>query len=271
MRKAVLVFIILLAIWGLLPGLLTLQTSFASTYVFGLPKRVTLNSWRWVPWDAMAVWAKNSAIIVVPCTVVSVLISCMAGFGFAKFQFPGNRILFALFVLAMMIPGLILFVPRFVIVTRMGLYNSHIGMMLPVLLNPAGVFFARQYYLGMGDEILDAARVDGCNEWQVFRHIIVPMSKPLVTIVAIFAFSMVWGDLLWQYVMAKSADLYTMVVGLAMAIQADTSGVIALDHGAAAEGVQAAISVLVATPPMVMFIAFSKYFVEGLKIQVAET
>jgi ABC-type glycerol-3-phosphate transport system permease component len=268
-NKVTVVVIILLALWGILPGLLTVQTSFASAYVFGIPKKVSLFNWRWLQWDRILVWAKNSAIVVIPSTVLSIIVSCMAGYGFAKYEFPGRDALFGLFILAMVVPALILFVPRFVIVAKMGFYNSYIGMILPVILNPAGVFFARQYYKGMGDEILDAARVDGANEWQVFRHIILPISKPLITIVALFAFTLAWGDLLWQLLIAKDANLQTMVVGLATTLRGGET--VMLDLGrATAQGIEATISTLVALPPLLLFAAFSKYFVTGLRIQAGD-
>jgi len=267
-KKIVFVLIVLLAVWGILPGLLTVETSFTSAYVFGIPKKVSLNNWQWLDWERIFMWAKNSTIVVVPSVALSVVVSCMAGYGFAKYEFPARDILFTLFVIAMVVPTLILFVPRFVIVAKMGLYNSYVGMILPVILNPAGVFFARQYYKGLGQDVMDAARMDGCNEWQVFRHIILPMSKPLITIVAIFAFSLAWGDLLWQFLMARDRNLQTMIVGLTTILQGNAD---LMDLGnATLQGIEAAISTLVALPPMILFVAFSKYFVTGLKIQVGE-
>ena len=270
MKKIVILFIILLALWGILPGLLTVQTSFASAYVFGIPKRISLSNWQWLDWERIFMWAKNSAIVVVPSTVLSVIVSCMAGYGFAKYEFPGRDALFTLFVIAMVVPALILFVPKFVIIAKMGFYNSYIGMILPVILNPAGVFFARQYYQGMGDDILDAARVDGANEWQVFQKIILPMSKPLITIVALFAFTLAWGDLLWQFIIARNPDLQTLVVGLTSVLQGHQEAMLDLDN-ATVQGIEAAVSTIVALPPMILFASFSKYFVTGLRIQAGQT
>ena len=266
MNKVAIVVIILLALWGILPGLLTVQTSFASAYVFGIPKSLSLHNWRWLDWGRIFVWAKNSAIVVVSATFLSVIVSCMAGYGFAKYEFPARDGLFTLFVIAMVVPALILFVPKFVIVTKIGLYNSHVGMILPVILNPAGVFFARQYYRALDDDILDAARVDGANEWQIFQKVILPMSRPLITIVALFAFSLAWGDLLWQFLIARNPDLQTLVVGLTTILKDQNLALMNLGHGTV-QGIQAAISTLVALPPMILFAAFSKYFVTGLRIQ----
>lgn len=262
----ILIGIVALLVWLLLPGVLTLQTSFTGNFYVGIPKRLTLANWLGVDWSKMLMWIKNTMIVMIPAIVVSVLVSAMAGFGFAKYKYPGSNILFLLVVICMAIPSTLLFLPRFMIALNLNLYNSYAGMIAPVLVSPVGVFFARQFYLSMEDEIIEAAEMDGAGRLRIFWSIILPMSKPLITVLVIFAFGAVWGDLLWQWLIAKDPELFTMTVGLATVIQRYSVDLISIPPGTTRAGLNTVISTVVGLPPLIVFAALSKYFVEGLKI-----
>ena len=150
----------LVALWAILPPLLTLEASFMKSYAFINPLRaikgMSLDNWRYLPYAKIARWTLNSLIVCGASTVGGTLACSLAGFGFAKYRFPFKDGLFMLFLLAMMIPPTLLFLPRFLIVRSAGLLDTHLGMIAPMLIYPAGVFFARQYISKLPDELVEA-------------------------------------------------------------------------------------------------------------------
>ena len=270
-RLVVILVLILLAVWFLLPPLLTFQTSFMKTYAFINPIRaiqyMSLANWQHLPFNLLLRWGANSLFVCTVSTAVAVIICVAAGFGFAKFDFPAKEAIFGLFLLGMMIPITLLFLPRFLIIQRMGFFDSYFGMILPMLIYPPGIFFARQYISHLPDELLEAARIDGASDFQILRYVIVPLCLPLVAILSLFIFVYVWQQFMWQFIIVRNSDLQTLIVGLGMVLRGMTgAGDFGISEGSpiSLEGLQAAGSVILALPPLVIFLIGQKYFVSGL-------
>jgi multiple sugar transport system permease protein len=261
-RSVLYIILGLLALWTLLPPLLTLETSFLPTYAFVNPLRaikgMSLANWQYLPYDRIIKWSLNSLVVCGVSTVVGTLVCSLAGFGFAKYEFPLKDSLFMLFLLAMMIPPTLLFLPRFLIIRNMGLLDTHLGMIAPMLIYPAGVFFARQYISKLPDELVEAARMDGASDWQVFRYVIFPLSLPLVAVLSLFIFVFTWQQYMWQLIIARSEDVVTLIVGLGSLLRGLAGGGTYAglsEHSAVSiEGLQAAASVIIAIPTLLVYL-----------------
>ena len=261
-RSVLYIILGLVALWAILPPLLTLEASFMKSYAFINPLRaikgMSLDNWRYLPYNKIARWTLNSLIVCGVSTVGGTLACSLAGFGFAKYKFPFKDGLFMLFLLAMMIPPTLLFLPRFLIVRSAGLLDTHLGMIAPMLIYPAGVFFARQYISKLPDELVEAAKVDGATDWQVFRYIIFPLSLPLMAILSLFIFVFTWQQFMWQLIVARSEGVVTLIVGLGSLLRGLAGGGTYAglsEHTAVSlEGLQAASSVVLAIPTLIVFL-----------------
>lgn len=274
--------VILLIAWGvwvILPALITFQTSFLPTYAVMNPtrfiQRASLRNWTTIPGSLLLKWFRNSVIVCGLTTIIATFIATLGGYGFAKYEFPGKRPLFWLFLLAMTIPPMMLFLPRFFTVKTLGLVDSYPGLILPFIIYPAGVFFARQYILGIPDEFAEAARLDGASEFQVFRLIIMPLCLPLLAILSLLVFMPVWGNFMWQFLIARDPELHTVVVGVGNLLRGYAAGGEftvgwAAKQGAYLEGLEAVVSTLLAVPPLMVFILGQRYFVKGLTLGAPE-
>src|SRR5918999_126390 len=196
-------------------------------------------------------------IMVVPFSVtIGNLVFCsMLGFALAKLEFRGKRILFLIVLATLLVPSVVTFMPLFVVVANLELLNTHAGLILPFLAGAFGVFLMRQFILGIPDELLDAARVDGAGEYYIFWRIVMPLcGAPLATL-AILTFLGSWNSFLWPLVAALTQDLYTLPVAVALFSTGQQESNIAL---------QLAGAVIVVVPVLVIFIVLQRFFTQGI-------
>lgn len=157
----------------------------------------------------------NSFIVATGCTVVSLFLSSLSGYAFAKFEFPGKETLFFVFILAaLMIPFEVILIPLYLLFNHLGLVNTYLGIMGPSLLSAFGVFIMRQSIVSIPDDYLDAARIDGLSELQIFFRIIVPMSRPALATLGTIKFIWTWNDFLWPLIMVNNEVMRTVTLGL---------------------------------------------------------
>lgn len=277
MRKLVILGLILMAVIWLLPVYLTLQTSFMSTFTspLNLWGHGHLENWRTLPWNLLGRWAFNSLIVCGTAACLCPLICVSAGYAFVRYEFPGKEIIFYAFLLAIAMPGIVLFLPRYLLVAKVGLTNTHAGLALPALMLPAMVFFARQYLSQIDMAIVEAARLDSASEPRILWSIILPLSMPLVILGMIQGFTAAYRDFMWQYLAGREVETLTAGIGLFLLSNdaAGGFGDIALLHGRqgiSMESLRAATSVLQSLPLVILFIFGQKYFLKGLKIGVPE-
>jgi multiple sugar transport system permease protein len=179
----------------------------------------------------------------------------MLGYALAKLHFPGKKILFAVVLATLMVPGVVTFMPLFVMVANMGLVNTHAGLILPFLAGAFGVFLMRQFIGGIPDELLDAARVDGAGEHYIFWRIVMPLCGPALATLTILTFLASWNSFLWPLVVATSQDMFTLPVAIAFLATGQTETNVAL---------LMAGSVVVIMPVIVVFILLQRHFTQGI-------
>ncbi|HYI65328.1 MAG TPA: carbohydrate ABC transporter permease [Candidatus Limnocylindrales bacterium] len=197
----------------------------------------------------------NSAIVATAVTAGNVIFCSMLGYALAKLQFPGKRILFAVVLGTLMVPGIVTFMPLFVLVANLNLTNTHAGLILPFLVGAFGVFLMRQFIGGIPDELLDAARVDGAGEHYIFWRIVMPLCGPAIATLSILTFLGSWNSFLWPLVVANTEDMYTLPVAIALFATGQQETNIAL---------LMAGSVVVIVPVLIIFILLQRYFTQGI-------
>lgn len=156
----------------------------------------------------------NSAIIAISMILSNVILCSLAGYTFARKDFPGRDLLFLLVVGSMMVPPAGRLIPDYIITARLGMLNTYQGIVLPTAVTGFGIFMMRQFFLTLPSEVEDAARMDGCSEWGVLFRIVLPMSRPAVTSLALFA--LVWSveDVLWPLVVTSDVEMRPLQVGI---------------------------------------------------------
>lgn len=196
----------------------------------------------------------NSAFISVLATVLSVFINGMAGYAFAKLRFGSRDRIFRLLTLALVVPAQVGMLPLFLLLRQLGMVNTYVGVLVPYLASVLGIFLIRQYVLGVPDDLLDAARVDGAGEFRLFRTIVVPVIKPILVTLAAFTFLSAWNDFLWPLIILSDNAKYTLPVALA-----NLSG----EHVQDTELMMAG-SVLTILPALIVFLIFQRAYVRGI-------
>ncbi|WP_404384745.1 carbohydrate ABC transporter permease [Knoellia locipacati] len=197
----------------------------------------------------------NSTVVAVVVTLGNLLFCSMLGYALAMLDFPGKRALFGVVMATLLIPGVVTFVPLFVLVANAGLVDTLPGLMLPFLAAPFGVFLMRQFILGLPRDLLDAGRVDGAGELRIFARIILPLCGPALATLGILTFLGSWNNFLWPLVVAQTEDTYTLPVALALY----SKGQNATNYGLLLAG-----ATVVVTPMLLVFLAFQRRVIEGI-------
>jgi multiple sugar transport system permease protein len=197
-----------------------------------------------------------NSLLVAVVTVLGNLVFCsMVGYSLAKMDFPGKRVLFVLVMITLMTPGVVTFVPLFVLVSKLGLVNTYPALFLPFLTTPLGVFLMRQFMLGIPDALIEAARLDGAGEIRIFARVVLPLCGPPLATLGILTFLGSWNNFLWPLVAAQSEDKYTLPVALSLF----SKGQDATNYGLLLAG-----SVLVITPIVLLFVFLQRFFIQSV-------
>lgn len=197
----------------------------------------------------------NTLLIVVIC-MFGLLLMAAAGYGFAKFTFPGRDILFFLVLVTMMIPGQVTMIPSYLILNGMKLTNTLVGIALPMLVSGFAVFLFRQFMVTIPTEIIEAARIDGAGEWRIFFRIILPMSGPILAVQVVLTFIAGWNSFLWPLIIANDQSLYTLSVGISLLNQQISTN----------PSLQMAASTLMVVPILIVFVVFQRFVVQGFAL-----
>lgn len=196
----------------------------------------------------------NSAFLATAATTLALLFTVPAGYAFAKLRFRGRERTFQALVGALVIPGQIGMLPLFLLLKWMGLVNSYAGALVPWLAGIFGIFLVRQYALSIPDEMMEAGRVDGASEWQIFRRIVLPTLSPVLVTLALFVFLGSWNDFIWPLIILSDQGLYTLPVALAA---------LSREHVQDNELMMAG-SVVTTLPVLIVFLALQRYYLSGL-------
>lgn len=159
-------------------------------------------------------YLSNSVIVTVSATLLTLLVNSMAAFALSKYRFRGRGVIFMLIISTLMVPLSVILVPAFLLITALGWNNQLIGIIIPTIGTPTGVFLLRQYMLTIPDELLDSARIDGASEWRIYWQVILPLAAPALAVLAIFSTIWRWNDFLWPKIVMTSNEMFTLQVGL---------------------------------------------------------
>jgi multiple sugar transport system permease protein len=215
-------------------------------------------------------WFVNSAFIAIVVVTLQTFFNALCAYCFAKRKFPGRDAIFLVFLGTMMIPGMVLLIPNYIILQHIpfmggndwtgsggaGLLNNYAGLILPQIVTAFGIFLLRQYMLSIPDQLLEAARIDGASEFRIFRSVVLPLCTPALAANAIFSFQAVWEDFFWPLIVMTDPEKYTVPVGLALFVVQNRTSWTLLFAG----------SVIATLPMLIVFLFLQRYFVQGIAL-----
>lgn len=159
-------------------------------------------------------YLRNTVVVTIAATLLTLLVNSMAAFALSKYQFRGRDIILLLTISTLMVPLSVILIPVFLVITQIGWNNNLLGIIVPAAATPTGVFLLRQYMLTIPDELIDSARIDGASEWRIYLQIILPLARPALAVLAIFSIMWRWNDFLWPLIVLSRSELFTLQVGL---------------------------------------------------------
>jgi len=203
-------------------------------------------------------WGLNTLIFATSVTAITLVIDTLAGYAFARLRFPGRGVLFAVVISTLMIPTAAVVAPLYIMVSHMPSWthagiNTYLGMILPMVCSPLGVFMMRQFISTLPEGLVEAARLDGASEFQIFRKIVLPLMKPAIVVLGIFTFMFQWVNFLWPLVITTTDKMKTLTVGIA-----SLQGQFVTDWG-----VISAAAVMTMLPVLIVFLIFQRWFVQA--------
>jgi len=202
----------------------------------------------------LARYLLNSALLSVSVTAISLAINSMAGFAFAKYRFRGRDQLFKMLVASMIIPSQVTMLPLFLMLNKMGLINTYMGVIIPGMAGIFGIFLIRQFAMSIPDSLIEAARMDGASDFRIYWSLILPLCKPILITLAIFTFMGTWNDFLWPLIVMTDDSMYTLPVAIAN---------LSLEHVQDTELMMAG-AVMTVAPVLILFAAVQKYYISGI-------
>jgi multiple sugar transport system permease protein len=255
---------VLLALGGIImifPFVWMIATSFKQPWdVYNLsiipPEPTFYNYIRLFRGSSFPRWFLNSFIVGLLVTFSVLFFDSLVGYTLCKFNFKGKRVIFILILSTMMIPTEMLIIPWYIMSNKLGWVNSYWGIMFPGMMTGFGTFLMRQFFQSVPDELLDAGRIDGLNEFQLWWKIAMPLVKPAISALAIFTFLGNWNAFLWPLIVTSQTELYTLPVGLAF-----FSGEFQTEWEMVMTGASVAT-----IPVLIVFLIFQKQIVEGISL-----
>ncbi|HET6635626.1 MAG TPA: carbohydrate ABC transporter permease [Streptomyces sp.] len=259
-RTGLLVLSVLLAAGTVFPVLWMVTSSLKTreTVTDGklIPTDVTFDNFVYVFTEvpfARFLW--NSFFISAVITVVALFLHSMAAYALARLRFPGREKMFVAIFSTLLVTPPVILIPLFLVVQQLGMLDSYAGLIVPAIFNAFGIFLLRQFYLGLPRELEEAAIVDGCGHWRVYWNIVLPLSRPILSALAIFFFLANWNSFIWPQIVTTDPDLTVVQVGIASFQQQYTSN---WNYILAAAAVAA-------LPMLALFFAFQRQIVESVK------
>lgn len=220
-----------------------------------LPKVPTLDNYiTLLGAGGMAGYFFNSVFLAICATILSLCFNVTAGYAFAKLRFKGREFMFQTLLTALVIPAQVGMMPLFLLLKYMGLVNTYAGALVPWIASVFGIFMVRQFAQSIPDEMLEAARVDGATEWQIFTQLVVPNLAPILVTLGLFTFLGSWNDFMWPLIILTDAKSYTMPVALA---------VLSREHVQDSEMMMAG-AVLTILPVLLLFLALQRFYMKGM-------
>ncbi|WP_412059719.1 carbohydrate ABC transporter permease [Metabacillus idriensis] len=259
-------FLLVMALLWVIPILYTFLTSFKleadlqSNGFTILPIHWVITNYQDVLFNntsaPLAKWFMNSFIISISQTILVLIVVSLAAFGYARMKFKGRNTLFLFLMATMMFPSVVNLIPLYKIIDSLGWVNSYLAAIVPGAAGVFNIFLVRQFLMGIPKEFDESARVDGATDFQIFIRIILPLIKPVLTVVALFTFTGAWNDFLWPSIVFNDVEKMPITPGLQL-----IQGMYALDI---AHALTAALIAIV--PTFVLYLLTQKYFIESLSL-----
>lgn len=252
---AFITFMTLLPLIWMLSASLKLETDVFTVPIQWIPQNPQWANyakiWEKIP---LGLFTFNSIKLTVIITIIQLVTSSFAAYGFSKCKFRGRDILFLCYVATIAIPWQVYMLPQYIMMNKMHLIDTHLSIILLQSFVAFGVFLIRQFYISIPDELLEAARIDGLSEYGIYFRIVLPLTKPALAALTIFSFVNVWNDFMGPMIYFNSNKLKTIQLGIRMFI----------GQYSAEYGLIMAASVVSLIPVIVVFLAFQRFFIEGV-------
>jgi ABC-type sugar transport system permease subunit len=227
-----------------------------------IPQVFTLENYRDVMVKfPMAAWGLNSLVVAAGATILGLAVSIPAAYAFARMRFRGQQWIFLLILSTILVPVHITIVPLFLGLAKLRLTDTYFSLIMPTVANGFGIFLLRQFFQGIPQELEEAAVIDGASRLGVLVRVVLPLSRPALTAVAIFLFILSWNDFMWPLIVTNSDATRTLPVGLAASLAGTVSGGAIAYYGMSMAG-----SVLATVPALLIFLALQRYFVQGIAL-----
>jgi ABC-type glycerol-3-phosphate transport system permease component len=251
--------LVLLAVLTLVPLIWLIAAATKSnedlfSYTFFSPRPTTQNFtdlFQTVPFGR---YLLNSVFIASTTVMIQLFFASLGGFALAKYDFPGKKVILILMLSTMMIPGQVVMAPLYEQIYRLGLVDSYPGLIIPGAVSVFGMFLFRQSILQVPDELLHAARIDGCSEFRIYRDVVMPVSRPMVGAFCLISFMGTWNSFLWPQIMLHHSERFTLPIGLNQMVSMYQQ-----QYGMLMAG-----TLLSILPVAVLFLLLQKEFVAGL-------
>lgn len=241
-------------LWMILTSLKTLTESTTIPPTI-LPKSMKWSNykdvWNLLPFPKFYI---NTILMLIGRIAGSLFFSAMAAYAFARINFPGKNLFFMIVLIQMMVPGQIFIIPQYLLVSKLGWLNTVKALIVPGVVSAFGTFLLRQFFLGIPNELEEAAILDGCNRWQIFYKIMLPLTKSGLVALGIFTSLFAWKDLMWPLIVNMSIDKMPLSSGLASLQGQYSTNFPQLMAG----------SMIAIWPMLLIFIIFQKQFIEGI-------
>ena len=259
------IVLVLLAVATLFPIVYMIMSSFGPNVATAgnmrtiFPSRWTLESYQaFFDFNEYSVkWIWNSVVVAVFTVLGNVVFASMAGYAFAKIRFKGSKFLFATILVAMMIPYQVTQVPLYILIVKeFKMTNTYAAMILPSICTAYNIFLCKQFFTGLPTPLIESAKIEGCNQFQIFTKIILPLAKTVLAVMAINTFMSSWNNFFWPLLVTSDPAMYTIQVGLKQFKFANETLFSPMMAGAT----------ISALPMFVLFFALQKYFMEGVTI-----
>jgi multiple sugar transport system permease protein len=225
-----------------------------------IPQVITFHNFQKIIDAGGGRWSLNTLLVAAVETIGQLFIASTAGYAFAKKEFPFKNVIFWLYISSMIVPIYAIIVPLYWVMHRVHLNNTYLALILPGLAAPFGVFLMRQFIQTLPTELIDAARIDGCTEWGIYRRVILPLSVPGLTVLAIFSFTGAWNAFFWPLVVTTRKAMYVLTVGIYQ-MQFDQ-----YHEGIQDYGILLAGATLSAIPLFIVFFSLQRFFLKGITL-----
>lgn len=243
-------------LWMILSSLKSLPDFYSFSF---WPHRLDFSAYRYIFQKTdFLTWYLNSIIIGIIVTISSLIFNSLIGYTLAKHKFPGAKAIFILILSTLMIPTEMLVIPWYVMGTKVSLIDTYLGIMFPGLIEAFGVFLMRQFMLGIPDDLLDAARIDGMSEFKIWWRVALPQVKPALSALGIITFLGNWNAYLWPVIVISTDSMRTLPVGVSMYATGDSGGI--------QWNTIMGMSTLSVIPMIIVFLIFQRRIVEGIAL-----